>query len=228
MEVKKELQDINDCWNHIGVWGKESPRCEKLKTVMHCRNCDTFSYSGQKILEQPLSEDYLKDWASIYSREKEKNLVGTNSSLVFRLGDEWYSIPNDAIVEVTEIRVIHSIPHAKSKALRGVVNIRGELKICVSIGHMLGISKGMKQKNKSKYTSYERMIVMLCEEQQFVFPVSEVLGSFRYKDDDIKAPPATVSNAKATFTTGMLSLDNKTIACLDHTLIFNSLRRNVK
>ena len=209
MEAKKELHDINDCWNHIGVWGRASPRCEKLTDVMHCRNCEVFSSSGQKILEQPLSEDYLKDWAKTYSREKEKHLAGTKSSLVFRLGDEWYSIPNDAVIEVTEMRSIHSIPHVKSKALRGVVNIRGELKICVSIGYMLGISKGKKQKAQTKYTSYERMIVMTYEEQQFVFPVSEVLGSFRYKDDDVTGPPATVSNAKATFTTGMLNIDKK-------------------
>lgn len=228
-EAKKEALNIDDCWNHIGVWGDESPRCEKLKEVIHCRNCDKFSYSGQQILEQPLSEEYLDDWAKVYSREKEQRLTGTSSSLVFRLGDEWYSLPNNAIVEVTEVRAIHSIPHSKSKSLRGLVNIRGELKICISIGYLLGINKAKKQPaGTSKYTSYERMIVTEYEEQQFVFPVSEVLGSFRYNDEKIEAPPATVSNAKSTFTTGMLNIVHKNVACLDCALIFKSIKRHLK
>ena len=225
----KETLDINDCWNHIGVWGNESPRCEKLKTVMHCRNCDIFSYSGQQILEQPLSEEYLEDWAKSYSREKERRLTGTNSSLVFRLGDEWYSVPNNTVVEVTEIQAIHSIPHSKAQSLRGLVNIRGELKICISIGYLLGIRKGKKQPEEAtKYISYERMIVIEHEGQQFVFPVSEVLGSFRYNEEEIQAPPATISNAKATFTTGMLNINQKNVSCLDLSLILQSIKRNLK
>ena len=228
-QIKRKSLEINDCWNHIGVWGKETPRCEKLDNVIHCRNCEIFSQSGQQILEQPLSEEYLSDWATIYSNEKKQRRAGSKSSLVFRLGDEWYSFPNDAIVEVTEIKAIHSIPHSKSQALRGLVNIRGELKICFSIGHLIGIHKGKKLiEQTSKYKSYERMVVISHEDQQFVFPVSEVLGSTRYNDDDITAPPATIANAKATFTTGMLKVKNNNVACLDLGLIFNSIKRSLK
>ncbi len=228
-KVKKQILNIDDCWNHIGVWGSESPRCEKLEEVMHCRNCDKFSYSGQQVLEQPLSEEYLKDWSKTYSRKKEQHLVGTNSCLVFRLDDEFYSFPSNTIVEVTEIRSIHSIPHRKSKSLRGLVNIRGELKICISIGYLLGVKKNKKRTEKTrKNTSYERMIVITQEEQQFVFPVSEVIGSFRYNDEQIKSPPATISNTKATFTIGMLNIDQKHIACLDLNLISQLIKRDLK
>ena len=227
-KAKKQMLDIDDCWNHIGVWGSESSRCEKLKEVMHCRNCDKFSSSGQQVLEQPLSEEYLKDWAETYSHKKEKHLAGTSSSLVFRLGDEFYSFPSNTIVEVTEIRTIHSIPHSKSKSLQGLVNIRGELKICISIRNLLGVNKDKKQSAEAnKNISYERMIVVKDDEQQFVFPVSEVIGSFRYNDEKIKAPPATVSNTKDSFTIAVLNVDQKHIACLDLSLISKSIKRNI-
>jgi len=227
--MKKDIS-IDDCWNHIGVWATgDFQKCDRLKSVIHCRNCEKFSIAGQQILEQPLSDEYLEEWANIYSREKEDRKIGTQSSLVFRLGDEWYSLPAKIIAEITPMQKIHTLPHNKTRALRGLVNIRGELKICISLGYLLSINKGkISESPERKYTSYERMIVIEHEEQQFVFPVSEILGTCRYHEDDIQAPPATVANAKATFTRGMLHYSQKYIACLDHELMFYSMERSMK
>ena len=45
---------IDDCWNRIGVWGTETPRCPKLEDVVHCRNCEVYSAAGRLVLERRL------------------------------------------------------------------------------------------------------------------------------------------------------------------------------
>src|SRR2546422_1979826 len=39
-----------------------------------------------------------------------------------------------SIAEVAERRVIHSLPHRRTGIVLGVVNVRGELLVCVSLG----------------------------------------------------------------------------------------------
>ncbi|HEY9052840.1 MAG TPA: chemotaxis protein CheW, partial [Gammaproteobacteria bacterium] len=34
---------INDCWNKIGVWGNEKPRCPQLDELIHCNNCPVYA-----------------------------------------------------------------------------------------------------------------------------------------------------------------------------------------
>ncbi len=57
--------------------------------------------------------------------------------LVFRLGDEWLALPVGVLVEVTRPRPPHRVPH-RGGLLAGVVNIRGELHLCVRFDLLLG------------------------------------------------------------------------------------------
>lgn len=219
--------EIHDCWNRIGVWGREMPRCPKLEQAVHCRNCEVYADSGRRILERALPPGYQAEWRGLLAEEKQVGRRDTRTALVFRLGDELLALPALLFNEVTEMRPIHRLPHRSNKTLLGLVNIRGELKLCVSLGNLLGLDKGLKVDGSGKTRRYERLVVISKADEQFVFPVSEVLGLERYSDSAVHAAPASVALANATYTTGMLALGDKRIACLDDELLFYTLSRSL-
>lgn len=220
--------EIHDCWNHIGVWGRETPRCPKLDKVVHCRNCEVYADTGRRILERPLPESYLQDWRTVLSQEKQEKHRDTRTLVVFRLGDEWMGLPADLFSEITEMRPIHRLPHRSNNMLLGLVNIRGELKLCVSLGKLLNLDKGGKLEKNTKVRHYQRLAVIGKDSNQFVFPVSEVLGIERFNDSDLHTAPASVTLAKSTYTRGMLELGEKRIACLDHELLLYTLEKRLQ
>ena len=75
-----------------------------------------------------------------FCQAKQKNRTKT-SAFVFRTGGEWLALSAKLIQEVVDMGVIHSLPHRNSTILRGVVNIRGKLELCFSIGVILGIER---------------------------------------------------------------------------------------
>ena len=218
---------IDDCWNRIGVWGKETPRCSKLEQAVHCRNCEIYSSAGRTVLDRRLPADYEADWAQVYSEAKAEQIVGTESVTIFRLGDEWMALPTGIVQEITDIKVIHTVPHRASRVLRGLVNLRGQLKICISLGQLMEIDKAERVIAGSKRRTYERMVAVSHNGSEFVFPVSEVKGTHRFHPEELKAPPATLSQAKGTYTRGILSWQDHDVACLDTELVFYSLEKRL-
>lgn len=219
---------IDDCWNRIGVWGKQTPRCAKLDNVVHCRNCEIYSAAGRQVLERELPNHYEADWARVYAVKKQKKLVGTESITIFRLGEEWFSLPTHVIREITEIRTVHKIPHNKTPVLRGLVNLRGQLKICVSFGRLMGIDKSATDRHSSRrFQFYERMLAISNNGSEFVFLVSEVKDTYRYHPNELQDPPATLSQAQGTYTRGILSWNEHEVAVLDAELLFYSLTKSL-
>jgi len=218
---------IDDCWNRSGVWGQETPRCPELERVIHCRNCEHFSAAGRQMLNRGLPEGYLAEWAGVYAQDKSTKTSGEESALIFRLGDEWFALPTVLIEEITQIQPVHRLPHYDARTVKGVVNIRGELKICVCLGSLLGLEKGTFKESRDNGRAYERLMVIHKEGRQFVFPVSEVYGTARYHPNDLQTIPSTVSKAKSSFTTGILNWKDKHVACLEDELLFYAMERSL-
>jgi len=140
---------INDCWNRIGVWSKVTDRCPKLAKVIHCRNCPTYSLTSRRLLDRPVPDDYRQEWTSILARATVAKEANIHSAFVFRTGGEWLALPAGLIQEIVDMNLIHSLPHRSNAILRGVVNIRGKLELCFSIGALLNIER-FKQNREAK------------------------------------------------------------------------------
>ena len=197
--------EIDDCWNRIGVWGTQTPRCEKLADVIHCRNCEVYASAGRQMLDRTLPDDYENTWANVYAESKQQELAGTEAITVFRLGHEWMAIPTAKVDEITDVRTVHSIPHHPAPEIRGLVNLRGQLRICFSLGQLMNIEKAETCSGQDeKKRIYERMMAITHNHSQYVFLVSEVRGTHRYHPQQLKEPPATLSQATGTYTTGIL------------------------
>lgn len=228
--MKDDLEkiEINDCWNQIGVWGDKTKRCPKLDEFIHCRNCDIYSAAGRTVLERRLPEQYEATWAKVYSENKKEKNTGTESVTIFRLGDEWMALPTEIIDEITDVCPVHSLPHQRTPILRGLMNLRGQMSICVSLGQLMGVEKSDETKHRdARNRTYERMIAVNYNNSSFVFLVSEVKSTYRYRKNELHEPPSTISHSKGTFTKGILSWEEHEVACLDAELLFYNLEKKL-
>ncbi len=222
-----DKQQLDDCWNRIGVWSKGQTSCPELKQVMHCRNCARYSAAGRQVLDRPASEDYRREWTERFAEPRSKETHEANSTLLFRLGDEWLALQSNCIDEITPLRSIHSLPHTEGTFIKGLVNIRGELRLCVALGVVLQLEKAREDYVNDREI-HERMISVTWNEQSFVFPATEVHGIYHYSDEAVEALPATVSRSKSSFTTGILKWRKRHVGVLDTGLLFYALSKGLQ
>jgi chemotaxis-related protein WspD len=214
---------VDDCWNRIGVRGDNS--CPKLKEYFRCLNCPTFASAASALLDRPVFGDdagasqfspTIKDEAQARGRGD-----ATASMLAFRVGAEWLAFPTAAVVEVIEARAVHSLPGQANPTVLGLTNIRGALKICVSLGRMLGMA------DASAAKAAQRLLVVEHEQQVLVFPVDEVAGVYGYATDAVQAPPSTMAHAGMTYTQSLVSWRDRQLGLLDCGLLFYALNRSL-
>jgi chemotaxis-related protein WspD len=210
-----------DCWNKIGVAGDGS--CVELPKVVHCRNCPVYAAAGARLLDRALPGNYRRDWTEHFAHEKKRIAPGWISAVIFRLGLEWLALPTRAFQEVAELRPIHSLPHREHSVVLGLINVRGELLICVSLARLLGIKDAPEPETPR---AQQRLVVAEWQGSVVAFPVDEIQGILRYQSGELKAAPAA-SPTDSNFATGLLSWRDKLVGCLDADLVFSTLDRSL-
>jgi chemotaxis-related protein WspD len=220
LESTSSIQ-LNDCWKKIGVWGNR--KCGELKTVIHCRDCMVYSSAAAQILGAELTQSYLERWTTQFAIEQKVESGRMQAALIFRIGAEWLALAPTNLQEIAESRPIHSGPRGRSHSLLGLVNIRGELLVCVALDRLLGFDQTTPEKPRTRRALYRRMVVAGREGSRFVFPVEEVYGIHRFNPEELKAIPSTVAKAQATYLKGLILWQDKTVGCLDDQLLFNLL-----
>jgi chemotaxis-related protein WspD len=211
------------CWNEIGVYG--SGTCGELSQFVHCRNCPVYSAAGAQLLDRALPGDYRRESTEHFAQPKKRTVAGKISAVLFRIRNEWLALPTQAFQEVAERRLIHSLPHRREGIVQGLVNVRGELLICVSLSRMLGLGKTAF--DKTVKPEEPRLLVVTWNGHRLVFPVDEVQGIQRFEPDELKPAPATIAKSSHTFTKAILLSRERTIGLLDTESLFASLNRNL-
>ena len=136
IEDRQVMAPMADCWRHVGVTGDRS--CPELKTFIHCRNCPVLSAAARRFFDRPAPAGYLESWREILEQPEVTVDADARSVLIFRLGTEWLALPTAAVVEVTPLRQVHRLPHRSGPVLAGIVNIRGQLQLCVRLQSTTG------------------------------------------------------------------------------------------
>ncbi|MBX7103882.1 MAG: chemotaxis protein CheW [Gemmataceae bacterium] len=220
---------VDDCWNRIGIRGDQS--CPELAKVVHCHNCPVFTDAGRRFLNSPSPPGYLEEWTERLAASPQESETDLESVLIFRLHDEWLALTVHTLVEVTPPRTVHRVPH-RGGLLDGIVNIRGELALCVNIGRMLGIRNGdldSRQRTEDREPSpTERLLVTRRDADRWVFPVDEVDLVHRFPRSQLAAVPATVRRASGHLTRGVFDCNNRTIGLLDEVRLFEALRTRLR
>ena len=221
-----------ECWRVIGVAGDRS--CPELQAFVHCRNCPVLADAARSFFDRPAPEGYLDAWQAILEEPAETAGAADTSVLVFRVDHEWLSLPSAALVEVTPSRMLHSVPHRSGTALAGIVNVRGQLQLCVSLHAVLGLPGGPQAappQAGSPADGAGRLIVLERASgptaERLVVGVDEVAGVHRVRKADLRPVPSTVSQAAARRSSALFEWQDRTVALLDEVRLFEALREAV-
>jgi chemotaxis-related protein WspD len=213
------------CWKKIGVWGDRS--CPQLEQAVHCRSCAVYSEAAVQMLDDEVDIDYTRFWAQHYRSRKETDRRKTESAFVFRLGAEWFGLPAAVLEEVCAMRPIHSLPHRRNQTVLGLVNVRGELLVCVSLASLLGAAPAEPEAPGLRRLINERLVVVNGEGGRLVFPVSEIYGIQHFQSDQLREPPATIAKSRAAYTRAIVDLDGKSLGLLDAGLLFYAANKSL-
>jgi len=217
---------VDDCWNRIGVRGNK--KCPELNHCLHCRNCGVYSRAGRQLLDRKLPSGYLQAWTKLLSQPIAEPLPGKVSALVFRIGPEWFALATSLLVEVLETRAVHSIPDRSNPILLGLLNVRGEMQLCVSVGRLLGVDKESGAREAGETRAIARLLLVSMERQHLAFHVSEVQGIHHYHPDDLQPLPSTLPGEASIYSKGLISWQHRHVAVLDERLLFEQLNRSIQ
>jgi chemotaxis-related protein WspD len=214
------LDPAQQCWNRIGVRGDRS--CPELLTVMHCHNCPVFAAAGRRFLDAPSPPGYLDEWAARLAGRDEFREGDETSVLVFRLGDEWLALPVAVLVEVTRPRAAHRIPH-RGGLLAGMVNIRGELHLCVRLDLVLGVTAAADGDPEQR-----RLVVIRRAADTWAFAADEVDQVHRVLLPDLATAAPTLARAQVKLTRGVFPHAKRSVGLLDDARLFQALRERLQ
>lgn len=216
---------IDECWRRIGVMGDRT--CPELETHVHCRNCPVMAAAARRFFDRAAPEGYLEGWSSILEEPGDGPEPDLASLLVFRVADEWLALPTLALVEVTTPRACHRVPHRTGGVLEGIVNVRGQLQLCISIHRLLGI-----ESPPAGSLSSERLLVVERPASggadRWVFRVDEVAGVLRVERGTMRAVPATVSQSGARFCEAIFDREGDVVGVLDEARFFDGILSQVR
>lgn len=232
--AEADISAIDDCWNRIGVMGDRT--CGELKTVIHCRNCSVYSAAGRSLLERTAPAEYLKEWTDVLAETSTEQVVGegtlvrttdTISVIIFHLGNERLALPVSFLQEVAPPCIIHTVPHRSDDLFLGILNIRGEILLCASLSHLLGLEPVVADADSAKPTNTRRLIVAGRDQSKWVFPVDEVDGIYRFHLNEFKETPVVVSKASEAYTKGVVTWQDKRVNFLNCELLFHTLNHKI-
>ena len=206
---------LDHCWRRIGVQGGDHS-CERLAEVLHCRNCPVFSAAARTLLERESPAGPTPEWREIDSRRE-----GRASTLVFRLGGQWLGLPPDHVVEVAPNRDVRRLAHRTSGRIEGLVNVRGELRLCVSLVELLGLG------TRGPGDARARLVLVQDDDHVLAFRCDEMQGLASHAAGATQAPPDTLPAALRGCVAAMLPLDHRHVALLDGAALTRLLRQAV-
>ncbi|NML33504.1 chemotaxis protein CheW [Paraburkholderia antibiotica] len=229
----REHRDIvfDDCWNRIGVRGDSS--CERLAEYVRCLNCPVFEVAAAKLLDQPvplveLPRHDARATPATPRGTPASQREATESFLVFRIGGEWLALPTPIFRRIVQTRTVHTLPHRQHRAVLGVVNVQGQLLVCLSLAHLLGFEpQTAGARDDRTRLDLPRLLVVARDEEHAVFPVDQVDGVQRFAPSTFCAPPATLSQSAALHTRAVVPWRGVSVGLLDTDALFDTLNRSL-
>lgn len=225
-------QPMPECWRIIGVAGDRS--CPELEAFVHCRNCPVLAEAARGFFDRDAPEGYLDAWRTILEEPAEPTDTADTSVLVFRVDQEWLALPTAVLVEVTPARALHTVPHRAGTALAGLVNIRGQLQLCMSLHRVLGLKGGPADAETADARSDEgtrRLVVVERSTPQgvecWVLGVDDVAGVHRVGRSDLRPVPSTVGQAAGRCSSAIFGWHDRNVALLDEARLFDILHDSV-
>jgi len=142
--------------------------------------------------------------------------------LVFRLGDDEFGIPIDAVVEVAQVPTqITRVPKTP-KFLEGVVNLRGEVLPVVDQRRRFDLPKLEKDEAR-------RLVVVKTERHRAGLIVDRVSDVLRTDRENVAPPPELTDDKTSRLVRGVINLQkaNRIVLLLDPTELLTRTEQNL-
>ncbi len=95
--------------------------------------------AGAHLFNREPPQEWLDEHKSRLAELEAPLECDTITVLIFRLSNECLALDVRSMLEVAAPRCVHRVPHRTGGNLEGIVNIRGELQLCVSLARLLNL-----------------------------------------------------------------------------------------
>ena len=188
------------CWRDIGTSGDSS--CEKLKELVHCRNCSEYARAAASLFQRPATAESLKEYGEAVLRPRFDVKPKGRSVLVFRMCESLFALPASDLASVIEPLKVRRVPHLKD-LVSGIAQLEGVLRVCIRLDRLL--CPEQKPLTGSK-------MVLVNGACPWVFVVDEVIEFIFLADDVVRQPPGT---ADERFFTGFFAAGGSDVMLVD-------------
>ncbi len=217
-----DAQFLTSCWRNIGISGDRS--CPELAQVIHCHNCTTYTQIARQLFDRPQTEATTtrQTHPPTTNRATANSEIESCSLALFRISQHWFALPAHLFQQVVTTRPIRPVPHRSNDRLQGLVNIQGELLLCINLKNLLDIPEP-----ETPNKTIPRLIIIQWENDRWSFVVDEFQGIESIAPQQLLSPPSNVLRSAHTFTHSLLPWNECTVNCLDEFLLFEALERTV-
>ena len=177
------------CWREIGIAGDGS--CNLLSEYVHCRNCPQYSAIGRTLFDREMPADYRREVSEELAAAAAAVAEESESLLILRVGSEWFALRTQVFQEISTYQKPYVVPFRSRSLLAGLVNINGELLLCISLEAALGLLPD----SRTETAGRPRLCVVGNGHERFAFSVDEVLGVRRVPSGGMQPVPATLAKA---------------------------------
>jgi chemotaxis-related protein WspD len=183
----------------------------------------------KNLLNRVAPDDYLTEWEERVASPTAAPALDQFSVLVFEVAGLWLAADIELLVEITEPRPIHRVPHRTNPIFLGVVNIRGQLRLCASLTGLMKVQEGGHKGGKAEKKGhvFPRLVMLADSRGPWVFPVDEVVGVLRFVPEDVSEAPVTVARAHNAMTKGVIRWEGRQLDYIDAKLLFTALHRSL-
>jgi len=144
--------------------------------------------------------------------------------LIFRIAGEWFALAAGCFDEILDMRTVHSIPHRRGSVLRGLINVRGELQLCIDLGHLLAVDEREAPEGKTP----PRILLATARGDMLAFEVAEVACVHAYDNGELEQPPATLPREQRHWVQGMIRWQHHHVAVLNEKTLFTAMLERIR
>ena len=220
--TNRNIGDDHLCWREIGIAGDRS--CEVLSRYVHCRNCPEYSNLGRTLFDREMPEDYRREVSEELAAATTASAADTVSVVVFRIGSEWFALRTKVFHEIAVSQRAYVLPFRSGGVLAGMVNVNGELLLCMSLQSALGLPA----EEKTELGGKPRLCVVGTGRERFAFSANEILGVRRVSRARLRTVPVTLAKSPSAQTAWCFELDGRNVGLIDEKRFFNSLDRSLR
>jgi len=128
--------------------------------------------------------------------------------VAFKLGDEHFAVETEKVQNITDIMGITIVPKAPAY-IKGLINLRGNIKSLVDINLLLNVNSDNEQQN---------IIILTVEDEEIGITVDEVEEVLDIEESSIQKMDNEQSNS---YIKGILNYDDKLLTIIDIDKLLN-------